>query len=362
MCAVLLTGYGGPEKLQYRDDIPIPRPGSGEVLIEVGACGVNNTDIWVRKGAYGNAGDADSPSTFSAAGPGFPLIQGADIAGRIVDVGGGVDPARIGERVLVDFGIYAAEGADLPSFDYIGHGRPGGFAEYTVVAAANAHAVETRLSDAELATFCCAYVTAERMLERAAVAAGERVLVTGASGGVGSAAIQLCRVRGAIPLAVVGEGKEQALRSIGAEAIIPRASPDMRAAVETALDGADLDVAVDVVAGPALADIVEILKPHGRYVTCGAIAGPEVKLDMRRIYLKHLSLLGSSQGTRRNFATVRDYVLSGAIRPLLAQTFPLPEIGRAQEKFLRKDFVGKLAILIRPGPECFTETGSAPSS
>ena len=345
MRAVLLTGHGGPEKLEYREDVPIPVAAADEVLVEVGACGVNNTDIWVRQGAYANKNDADAEASFTADGPEFPIIQGADIAGRIADVGAGVDRGRIGQRVLIDFGIYDSDRDDVPSVDYIGHGRPGGFAEYTTVPAQNAHVVETELDDAELATFCCAYVTAERMLERAAVAAGERVLVTGASGGVGSAVIQLCRARDAIPVAVVGEGKEAEVREIGAEAIVPRCSADFREASEQALDGAALDVAVDVVAGPALTEIIELLKPHGRYVTCGAIAEPLVELDMRRIYLKHLSILGSSQGTRRNFAAVRDYILTGRIRPLLAQAYPLAGIREAQERFLRKDFVGKLVIL-----------------
>jgi NADPH:quinone reductase-like Zn-dependent oxidoreductase len=345
MRAVLLTGHGGPEMLEYCEDFPVPEAGSGEVLIQVGACGVNNTDLWVREGAYGSRDGSTDAATFSASGVSFPLVQGADIVGRIVAVGPGVDPARIGQRVMVDFGIYDSEDPDDPSVDYIGHGRAGGFAEYTAVPAANAHAVETELGDAELATFCCAYVTAERMLERARVGKGDRVLVTGASGGVGSAVIQLCRARDAVPYAVAGDGKDQAVLSIGAEAVIRRGTAKLQQEITDATGGADLDVAVDVVAGSALRDIIEVLKPHGRYVTCGAIANPVVELDMRRIYLKHLSIMGSSQGSRRNFARVRDYVLTGAIKPLLAQTYPLARIGLAQERFVRKDFVGKLVIV-----------------
>ena len=216
MNAAILTGRGGPEMLEVRTDWPVPAPGADEVLVRVGACGVNNTDIVVREG--GEDGE-DGTDRWTGALP-EPRIQGADIAGTIAAVGPGVAADRIGERVMVDFGIYNDPGDSLANVDYIGHGRDGGFAEYVAVPAANAHAVETTLSDAELATFCCAYVTGERMLNRARVAAGERVLVTGASGGVGSGVVQLCRARGAIPYAVAGAAKAAAVEAIGAEAVI----------------------------------------------------------------------------------------------------------------------------------------------
>jgi alcohol dehydrogenase len=170
-------------------------PLKGEVLVKVGACGVNNTEIWVREGAYGSSDDPDEVASFGDSPLQFPLIQGADIVGVIAASGSDVSPSRVGERVMVDFGIYASEGDDIPSHDYIGSGRPGGFAEYVAAPSENCHTVQTDLTDAELATFCCAYVTGEHMLRRARVIAGERVLVTGASGGVGSGVIQLCRAR-----------------------------------------------------------------------------------------------------------------------------------------------------------------------
>ncbi|NIR30097.1 MAG: zinc-binding dehydrogenase [Gammaproteobacteria bacterium] len=349
MKAVLLIGHGGPEMLQYRDDVPVPSPGPGEVLIEVGACGMNNTDIWVREGAYGREDDPEAVSTWRRKGSTltFPRIQGADIVGRIVAVGEGVPQERIGDRAVVDFSIYNNEGDSLADMDYIGHGRDGGFAEYTAVPAQNAHAVETTLTDAELATFCCAYMTGEHMLNRARVAAGETVLVTGASGGVGSGLIQLCRVRGAVPVAVVGKGKERAVRDIGAEAVVTRDEGDFADAVQKALDGRALDVVADLVAGPLFNDLLSLLRPEGRYVTAGAIAGPVVQLDLRTMYLKHLDLIGCSQGTRGEFADVLRYALSGRIKPLLAGTYPLSEIHRAQADFKRKEFVGKLVIVPR---------------
>lgn len=346
MKAMLLTGHGGPEKLVYEDNWPVPEVAADEVLLRVGACGINNTDIWVREGAYGATDDPDAIASFGDSPMQFPIIQGADIAGEIVACGADIDPRRIGQRVMVDFGIYAGPGDDIPSHDYIGSGRPGGFAEYVAVPAENAHCVETALPDAELASFCCAYVTAEHMLRRARVADGDRVLVTGASGGVGSGVIQLCRARGAIPYAVVGAGKEAAVREIGAENTFTRGNGKLIEAVVETAGNAPMDVVVDTVSGPLLPELIEILRPGGRYATCGAMGGPMVEIDMRRIYLKNLELHGASQGTRRDFATVRDLVLSGKISPLVAGTFALEELGRAQEKFKKKDFVGKLVVSI----------------
>ena len=153
------------------------------------ACGMNNTDVWVRQGAYGTEEDAAAVSTWRRQGNTltFPRIQGTDTVGTIAAVGDGVSPARLGERVMVDFSIYNRDDDSLADIDYMGHGRDGGYAEYQAVPAENAHVVDTEMSDIELATFCCAYLTGEQMLERAALKAGERVLVTGASGGVGSA-------------------------------------------------------------------------------------------------------------------------------------------------------------------------------
>jgi len=346
MKAMLLTGHGGPEKLVYENDWPTPSVASDEVLVQVGACGINNTDIWVREGAYGSTDDPNEVASFGDSPIQFPIIQGADIVGVIVACGSDISSSRIGERVMVDFGIYAGPGDDVPSHDYIGSGRPGGFAEYVSVPAENADVVETPLSDTELATFCCAYITGEHMLRRARVSAGERVLVTGASGGVGSGVIQLCRARGAIPYAVVGAGKEEAVKSIGAEGTITRGEGILIDAVSLVSQEAPIDVVIDTVSGPMLPDLIEILKPQGRYTTCGAMGGPMVEIDMRRIYLKNLELHGATQGTRKDFAAIRDYAILGKIKPLVAGTFALENLGQAQEEFKKKKFVGKLVITV----------------
>lgn len=349
MHAVVLTGHGGFDKLVYREDVPVPTPAPGEVLVEVSACGMNNTDVWVRQGAYGTESNPDAVSSWRGRGERstltFPRIQGTDTVGRIVAVGDGVPQSRVGERVVIDFSIYNAEDDSLANIDYIGHGRDGGYAEYMTAPSDHAHATTSTLTDAELATFCCAYLTGEHMLDRAAVAAGERVLVTGASGGVGSAIVQLCRARGAIPYAVTAPGKEAAMLEIGAEAAIARAVTDLPTAVAEATGGQPIDVVADLVGGPMFNELLRILRPEGRYTTAGAIAGPVVQLDLRTLYLKHLQLHGSSQGTRGAFRRLLGYIEDGRIKPLLAGTYKLSDFHRAQQDFMGKGFVGKLVVV-----------------
>ncbi|MBS3803026.1 MAG: alcohol dehydrogenase family protein [Oleiphilaceae bacterium] len=349
MKAVQLTGHGGLDKLVYRDDVPVPEPGPDEVLIEVSACGMNNTDVWVREGAYGSDTDPAAVSTWRRGRStlAFPRIQGTDIVGEIVDVGEGVPESRIGERVIVDFSIYnRPEGDDsLADIDYIGHGRDGGYAEYTAVPSANAHTVDTDMSDAELATFSCAYLTGEHMLDRARLTEGERVLVTGASGGVGSAILQLARARGAIPYAVTTEQKSQAMKDIGAEGTLIRGEGDLVEKAAQALNGHAVDVVADLVAGPLFNDLLRILKIEGRYTTAGAIAGPVVELDLRTVYLKQLELHGSSQGTRTAFRRLLQYIEEGKIRSLLDRTYKLSDFHAAQTAFMSKTYIGKLVVV-----------------
>jgi NADPH:quinone reductase-like Zn-dependent oxidoreductase len=345
MKAVLLTGHGGLEKLEYRDFVMRPQAEAGEVLIKVGACGVNNTDIWTREGAYGRANDPDAESGWRREPFHFPRIQGGDIAGRITDVGTGVDSGRIGERVLVNMALYAGPGDGLIEAGFIGSERDGGFAEYVAVPAENAHGADCPLSDAELATFPCSYVTGERMLNRARVVAGETVFVTGASGGVGSALVQLAALRGARVVALTSAGKEAQARDIGAEVVITRGQGDLVEAVNDALGDRPVDVVADLVAGDMFPDLLNLLRPEGRYVTAGAIAGPMVELDLRTLYLSHLEIIGSTMGTRKEFVDLMGYITQGRIKPLLAQTYPLEDIHRAQQDFLDKKFFGKLVLI-----------------
>ncbi|MGP4017419.1 alcohol dehydrogenase family protein [Saccharopolyspora sp. 5N708] len=344
MRAVLLTGFGGPEKLEYREDVPEPQAGPDEVRIRVAATAINNTDIWTREGAYGSPEDPAASAGWRREPLEFPRIQGADVVGRIDQVGAGVPESRLGERVIVDPMLYTGGERELVDTEYLGSERDGGFAEFTTVPARNAHPIDSPLSDAELATFPTAYATAMRMLNRAAVRDGETVVVTGASGGVGSALIQLAALRGARVVAVTSAAKRERALQLGAHATVDRRCDDLAAAVR-ALVG-PVDVVADVVAGPSFPALLRMLGPLGRYVVAGGIAGPLVEADLRTIYLRQLRLVGSSFGSHDDFAQLLLHIARGELAPLLAETHPLHELPEAQKTFVAKDFFGKIVITV----------------
>ena len=359
MAAMVLTGHGGLDKLVYRADVPVPRPGAGEVLIEVAACGVNNTDLNTRTGWYApsvrggmtpDIGRKGLPGgdvrTWGGTPLAFPRIQGADGGGHIVAVGEGVDPARVGARVLVDPCVRdPALPARAQGVVYIGSERDGGYAEYMTAPSVNAHAVRTALSDAELACFACSYSTAEEMLERLAVRVGESVLVTGASGGVGVAAVQLAKARGARVIAVVGGSKAAAIRALGADHIIERDHPDLAQATK-AVAGA-VDAVVDVVGGAMFPQLIRSLRRAGRYASAGAIAGPIGELDLRELVYRDLEMYGIANPEARTFAQLVRLIEEGAVKPIIARTFPLAELRAAHAAFVEKTHIGKLVILCR---------------
>lgn len=350
MRAVLLTGNGGYDKLELRDDVLVPVPGPCDVLIRVGAAGVNNTDINTRIGWYSkavaeatdagaNAGiEGAEDDGWSGAAFVFPRIQGADACGRIVAVGENVDRARIGERVLVEPVLRGARRFDV---QYFGSEIDGGFADYTCVPATNAFCVKSPLSDADLASFPCAYAAAENILTRIGVAAGERVLITGASGGVGSAAVQLAKRRGAEVIAMASDEKAEAVRALGAGKVFPR-----NVDLDAQLGPEYFDAAVDVVGGGQFASILNSLKRGGRYGVSGAISGPVVDLDLRTLYLKDLRLIGCTVLEPEVFTNLISYIERGEIKPLVAATYPLAEIVAAQEAFLTKQYVGKIVLVL----------------
>ncbi|ELZ85185.1 zinc-binding alcohol dehydrogenase [Haloferax gibbonsii ATCC 33959] len=319
----------------------MPQPGSDDVLVEVEACGLNNTDIWTREAAYGDD-DAGWKGRLD-----FPIIQGGDIAGTIADVGPNVSKDRIGERVLVDNALYAdapSEFQSLVNADLVGSERDGGYAEYSVVPAENAHELESSLSAPELATFPTAYVTAERMLNRANVGAGDDVLVTGASGGVGTGLVQLARRRGARVLGLTSSGKSDAVREVGADAVIARDEADVPSAIEHWTEDGHVDVVADVVGGELFQALLEALRPGGSLVTAGAVAGPVTEIDLRTVYLKQIDVVGSTMGTRSEFRDLVRYIENGDIEPVLAETYPLSEVREAQRHFARNDYVGNIVV------------------
>lgn len=360
MAAVLLNGHGGPEMLEFRTDVATPTAGPGEVLIKVGAAGVNNTDVNTRIGWYSKAvsgstdtaadqtgagldgadvGAADNTGDWSGEGLSFPRIQGADCCGTIIGVGDGVSPNRVGERVLVTT-MQPVDGDDPWVCRVFGSEIDGAFAEYAVAQSNQSYAVDCDWTDVELASIPCAYSTAEGLLHRAEVGA-ETVLITGASGGVGSAAVQLAKRRGATVIAVCGASKADAVRALGADRVIDRDSD-----LVATLGAASIDAVIDLVAGASFGGMIGVLRTGGRYAVAGAIAGPLVELDVRDLYLKDLTFFGCTYQDAVVFENLIRYIEAGEIVPMVAATFPLQEIGVAQERFLKKDFVGKLVLTV----------------
>lgn len=341
MHGVVLTGHGGPEMLQWREDLDTPRPAPGDVLVRVLAAGVNNTDVNTRIGWYSKGDNDAEDASWAGTALKLPLIQGADVCGTITAVGAGVDPARIGERVIIEPCLREADGKDLVSPWYFGSECNGGFAQFTKVASRHAHAIGCDLSDAELASFPCSYSTAENMLERTGVKAGDTVFVTGASGGVGSAAIQLAKARGATVIAVTSPSKSGALLALGADRTLER---DADYAGELGMNS--IDVVIDLVAGGKWPSLLDILKPGGRYAVSGAIGGPMVELDVRTLYLKDLSFFGCTVLEPQVFGNLVKRIERKEIKPLVAETYPLREISAAQDAFGKKGHIGKIVLTV----------------
>jgi len=353
MRGVYLTGYGGFEKLDYRTDIDVPTPKAGEVLVKIAAAAVNNTDVntrigWYSKkvtsdtnsgGASGFQADVQEDGSWQGQALIFPRIQGADGCGTIVAVGEGVSQHRIGERVLIR--SVQERPSSENGLECITYGSEcdGAFAEYAVSLAEEAFAIHSDLSDQELTTFPCSYGTAENLICRVGVKKDDVVLVTGASGGVGSALVQLAKIRGAKVIAVCEATKADQVKGYGADEIIYRGASYIES-----IGKMKVDVVLDVVAGNQWPELLEILKKGGKYGTSGAIGGPLTELDVRTLYLKDLSLFGSTHQTRESFCNLVRYIEEGKIKPVVGAEFPLKDIVKAQKAFLAKTYVGKIVL------------------
>ncbi|GGA49216.1 zinc-binding dehydrogenase [Okeania sp. KiyG1] len=298
MNAVMLTGYGGLEKLEYTQ-VQKPIPQQGEVLIKVGACSVNNTDINTRTGWYAadegfqeilqdtKKNDEEKSTGWSQTGIKFPRIQGADIVGEVVEIGTDVEPKFLNQRVIVDPWI---RGENLEKYLYVGSELNGGFAEYVAIPATNVCLINSSLSDVELATVPCSYSTAENLLTKGRVSDIDTVVIMGASGGVGSSAVQLAKIRGATVIAIVGKNKEHLVKELGADYIYPRNDE-----LASNLAKHEITVSVDVVGGEYFEIIFKALSIGGRYVTAGAIASPIVDLDLRDLIYKNTEMIGATR-------------------------------------------------------------------
>ena len=344
MNAMVTMGHGNMDQMVWHPDWPCPTPAAGEVLVRVKACGLNNTDVNTRVGWYSKAvteatsGDGyakvdDEDPTWGAAPISFPRIQGADVCGEIVAVGTGVDAIRIGERIITDCWLRDPQDpSDINKTGYFGSERDGGFAQYTTMPAVNAIAVNSPLSDAELATFSCSYSTAEGMLTRAGVTAADTVLVPGASGGVGTGLIQLAKRRGARVVALASENKHAAVRALGADLVLPRAPENLRAA----LGGEKITVLADVVGGPNWGTLLDVIERGGRLTCSGAIAGPIVAFDLRTFYLRDLTFTGSTVIAPEVTAALVRYIEAGEIKPRLGRHLSAARAARCTIRVHRK--------------------------
>ncbi len=350
MAGVQLIGHGGPEKLVWNSAIPTPRPGRGEALVKVLAAGVNNTDIntrigWYSKEVADSTEDVDPDADVDAGGWAgalqFPLIQGGDLCGEVIALGESVDNVTLCMRVTCPTN-QPNPTADAPTrFLAIGSEFDGAFAQYCAVPVAQLHDVSAApLTDVEIAAIPCAHGTAFNLLSRARVGPGDRVLITGASGGVGLAAVELAKLKGAQVIGLASAAKQDVVLAAGADSVLDRSEKPESGAVT---------VAIDVVGGPGWSGVIDALAPGGRYATSGAIAGPIIKADLRSIYLNDLTIYGCSYTPHEVFAELVELINGGRVKPLVSKTYPLAEINAAQGDFVAQVYPGKL-VLIPPQP------------
>ena len=348
MSAVLTIGHGGFDVLDFRSDVEVPKPKSDQVLIKVLGAGINNTDINTRTAWYSKSVTGETNSKEGLDDDGgwageplkFPIIQGADCCGVVVAVGDDVESDRVGERVLVRTMQQYPVGYRPYECWTMGSECDGAFAEYMVAYSDESFKIESDWTDVELASIPCAYSTAENLLERSGVKADEVVMITGASGGVGSAAIQLAKRRGANVIAISSKEKASQVQEIGADQVINREDK-----LRDSIESESVDVVIDLVAGKEWGNLLEVLKRGGRYAAAGAIAGPIVELDVRTLYLKDLVLIGCTFQDRQVFNNLIGYIERNEIKSLVAKTYPLKDIVEAQKDFMSKKYAGKLVLI-----------------
>lgn len=341
MRALALTGVGGLEHLQLLD-LPEPAPpGPDEVRVAIRAAALNRLDLFVAEGLPG---------------PGlvYPHIAGSDGAGVVDAVGDGVRHLRPGDRVMLNPGIPCGrcdacargEHSLCDRFAILGEHRGGTIAEYVVLPAANVARVPERMSWAEAAAFPLATLTAWRMLTtRARVVAGETVLVWGAGGGVAQAAIQVASHLGAAVIATSGsDAKLEVARRLGAAHLINHATQDVVSEVKRITARRGAEVVVDSVGERTWPASLRCLARAGRLVTCGATSGPHVALDVRKLFWHQWTILGSTMGTRREFAEIVALAEAGKLRPVVDRVVPLAEAVSAFQRLARGEQAGKLVI------------------
>lgn len=347
MKAVQVIGYGGVDKLKVvRKDMPKPK--KDEVLIKVKACAINNTEIWMREGAYGEG----SKSGWRKEGVTFPRTPGSDIAGEIVNVGASVDTSLKGKKVV----LFPFRSSGKPGFEhisedmsFIGSEYDGGYAEYVVWPAHLCYAMPLAEYQ-DSAVFSVSGLTAWHMANQIQIKRGETILVTGANGGVGIYNVQIAsKVFAAKVIAIVGDlALEDELKALGATHVLSYTSDNLKEEILKVNDG-PIDSVLDVVGDALFATALQVLKKGGKFCTCGSAGGQKTELDFRTLYLKHITLYGSVLGTKAEFQQLLDTVSEGKIKPVIDRTFPLEKAGEAQTYFKKSGKLGKVVLLPKKG-------------
>ncbi|MFD1356308.1 zinc-binding dehydrogenase [Fictibacillus halophilus] len=343
MRAVQVTGYGDVEKLELVEK-PIPEPKSNEVLIKIKACAINNTEIWMREGAYGT----DSKSGWKPEGVQFPRVPGSDITGCVVKAGSQINESMIGKDVvLFPFTSSGEEGSEHISEDmsFIGSEYDGGYAEYVVWPADLCYHMP--LPDyIESAVFSVSGLTAWHMVEQIEAAPNETIMVTGANGGVGSLNVQIAsKVFGAKVIAIVGDlALEKRMKELGAAHVLSYKSNHLADEI-LEVNGGPIDSVLDVVGDALFSTSLQVLKPGGKFCISGSAGGQKTNLDFRTLYLKHITLFGSVLGTRSEFKQMLEAISEGKIKPVIERTFPLEKAREAQTYFKNAGKLGKIILL-----------------
>jgi len=324
MRAIVIREHGGREKLRLDDGVPVPKAGPGQAVVRVHACGLNHLDVFVRRGMPGK------PTP-------LPFVSGGDIAGTVAEIGPGHGDLTVGWRVLVD---PAVEGGA------IGEDVPGGLAEYVLVPAANLIPLPDELSFDEAAALPIAYGTAWRMLlTRGAVRAGEAVLILGAAGGVGTACVQIAKMAGcAVYAAASREDKLGRLRDLGADYLINYRDVEFDREIWRLTGKRGVDVVVDYTGADTWPRSIRCLRRGGRLLTCGATSGYEARTDLRYVWARELTILGSDGWTRADLDALLAAVRAGRIRPVIDRVLPLAQTAEGHRLLEDREAVGKVII------------------
>jgi len=340
MRAAIFSECGGPEVVSIRR-IPVPEPGPEEVRIKVEAASMNHLDLWVRRGL-----PVDTP---------MPHIGGADVSGVVDALGEGVQGVSRGTRVVVDpsLGYSWYEGQsrgdsfDEPKFRLLGEHTQGGFAEYVLVPAANVLELPEGFPASEAAAAGLVFVTAWRgLLTRGGLKAGEKVLITGASGGVGTAAVQIARMAGAKVYAVTsGPDNVRRVQALGADVVYDRKKVQFSREVWQDTGKKGVDLVFDAVGEEIWEQCLRALAVRGRLVTYGATTGARGSTEIRVVFWKQLSILGTTMGTPAEFRKVMRLVFEGRLSPVISEVIPLDDARRAHELLESGTVFGKLVLV-----------------